>query len=131
MTLHLLQPEGLPRPETYSQAVVATGSRTVYVAGQVAVDAAGQVIAPGNLASQALQAYENLGRALQAAGARPEDVTKMTTYVVGYSPALLPDIAAARKTLFGDHRPASTLVGVASLAHPELLIEVEAIAVLA
>jgi enamine deaminase RidA (YjgF/YER057c/UK114 family) len=129
MTLELLQPEGLPRPESYSQVVVGTGTQTVYVAGQVAVDAAGLVIAPGSLAGQAVQAYENVGRALGVAGATPADVTKITTYVVDYSPVMLPDIAVARRALFGDHRPASTLVGVAALARPELLIEVEAIAV--
>jgi enamine deaminase RidA (YjgF/YER057c/UK114 family) len=130
MTLELLQPEGLPRPESYSQVVVGAGTRTVYIAGQVAVDATGLVVAAGSHAGQALQAYENVGRALAAAGATPADVTKITTYVVGYSPALLPDIAIARRALFGDHLPASTLVGVAALARPEILVEVEAIAVL-
>jgi|SRR2546430_14730983 len=129
MTLNRLQPEGLPRPEMYSQVVVATGGRTVYVAGQVSVDAAGLVVAPGDFAGQAQQAYRNLGLALEAAGATPADVTKLTTYVVGYSPLLLPDLGAARRALFGDSLPASTLVGVAHLARPELLIEVEAIAV--
>jgi enamine deaminase RidA (YjgF/YER057c/UK114 family) len=130
MTLELLQPEGLPRPESYSQVVVGAGTRTVYVAGQVAVDAAGQIVAPGSHAGQALQAYENVGRALAAAGATPADVTRITTYVVDYSPALLPDIAIARRALFGGHLPASTLVGVAALARPEILVEVEAVAVL-
>ncbi len=130
MTLQRLQPEELPRPQSYSQVVVSTGPRTVYVAGQVAVDAAGVVVAPGNLAGQALQAYRNVGRALEAAGASAADVTKITTYVVGYSPAFLPDIAIGRRAVFGDSLPASTLVGVAQLAQPELLIEVEAVAVL-
>ena len=115
MTLQRLQPEELPRPQTYAQVVVGT-VQTMH--GQI-----------GHFAGQAQQAYRNLGLALEAAGATPADVTKLTTYVVGYSPLLLPDLGAARRALFGDSLPASTLVGVAHLARPELLIEVEAIAV--
>jgi len=129
MTLELIDPDGLPRPQVYTQVVVGTGSRTIYVAGQVSVDAAGQVVAPGDLAGQARQAYRNVGVALAAAGAGPADVAKITTYVVGYSQDQRPAIGEARRALFGDHRPASTLVGVQALAQPEFLIEVEAIAV--
>ena len=129
MTLELLNPDELPRPETYSQVVVAAGARTIYVAGQVSVDASGQLVAPGDLAGQARQAYHNVGVALAAAGAGPADVAKITTLVVGYTPDHLTAIGEARRDVFGEHRPASTLVGVQALARPDLLIEVEAIAV--
>ena len=130
MALELIQPDGLPTPESYTHVVVATGTRTVYVAGQVSEDADDNLVAPGDFAGQARQAFANLGRALAAAGARPDQVARITIYVVGHRPELLPDIAAARIAVFGDHKPADTLLGVETLAEAGRLIEVEAIAVL-
>jgi enamine deaminase RidA (YjgF/YER057c/UK114 family) len=100
-----------------------------FVAGQVADDAEGNVVGPGDLAAQARQAFANVARALAAAGAGLERVTKITIYVVGYRREYLPDISEARIAAFGDHKPADTIVGVEALAEPEHLIEVEAIAV--
>ncbi len=129
MTLELINPEELPTPATYTQVIAATGSRLVFVAGQVADDAQGNLVGPGDLAAQARQVFANVGRALAAAGAGPEQVTKITIYVVHHRPEYLPDISEARMAVFGDHKPADTLVGVEALAEPEYLIEVEAIAV--
>src|SRR5262245_17631170 len=129
MTLERIDPEGLHRPETYSQVVVGRGSRIVFIAGQVSVDGDGQLVAPGDLAGQARQAYLNVATALRPAGAGPADVAKIVTYVVDYEPAVLPAIREARQAVFGDALPASTLVGVQALAQPEYLIEVEAFAV--
>jgi enamine deaminase RidA (YjgF/YER057c/UK114 family) len=130
MTLQRVNPDGLFQPQAYSQVVVATGSRMVFIAGQVAVDGSGQAAPKGSFAEQAQKAFLNVAQALAAAGARPMDVTKLTIYVVHYSPELLPAIGEARRAVFGDTLPASTLIGVESLAQPEFLIEVEAIAVL-
>lgn len=129
MTLELVNPEDLPTPASYTQVIAATGSRLVFVAGQVADDAEGNLAGPGDLAAQARQAFANVGRCLAAAGAAPEQVTKITIYVVGHRPEYLPDISTARIAVFGDHKPAATLVGVQTLAEPGYLIEVEAIAV--
>ena len=129
MTLELIDPEELPTHESYTQVIAATGSRLVFVAGQVADDAQGNLVGPGDLAAQARQAFANVGRALAAAGGGPEQVTKITIYVVHHRPDYLPAISEARIAVFGDHRPADTLVGVEALAQPEYLIEVEAIAV--
>lgn len=130
MTLDLINPQDLPTAPTYTQVVVAGGSRLVFVAGQVAQDSEGNVVAPGDLVGQARQTFGNVGRALAAAGARPDQVTKITTYVVGYRPEYRTLLTDPRAALFGDHRPASTLIGVEALARPEYLIEVEAIAVI-
>ena len=73
--------------------------------------------------------YANLGRALAAAGVRPDQVAKITIYVGDCSSEYLPVIEQARVGLFGDHKPSDTLIGVARLALPEFLIEVDAIAV--
>lgn len=129
MTLECLNPAGLPTPATYSQVVIATGARLVFVAGQEPEDEQGNLVGSGDLAAQARQVFGNLGRALAAAGARPDQVAKITIYVAGYRREQLPVIEAARVTLFGEHRPADVLVGVAALSSPEFLIEVDATAV--
>jgi enamine deaminase RidA (YjgF/YER057c/UK114 family) len=129
MTLELINPAGLSTPASYSQVAVGTGSRLVFVAGQVADDAQGDLIGPGDLAVQARQAFANVGRALAAAGARPDQVARITIYVVHHRPGYLPAISEARIAVFGDHRPPDVVLGVEALAHPDLLIEVDAIAV--
>jgi enamine deaminase RidA (YjgF/YER057c/UK114 family) len=130
MTLELINPEDLPTPPTYTHVVIATGNRLVFVAGQEPEDEHDNLIGPGDPAAQARQVFSNVGRALAAAGARPEQVTKITIFVVDYRREHLAAIEAGRLALFGDHKPADTLVGVEALSHPDYLIEVEAIAVI-
>lgn len=130
MTLDKLNPSALPAPTGYSQVVAATGSRLVFVAGQVALDAEGRLVAPGDVVGQARQAFANLRTAIEAAGASIDDVAKITWYIVGYRAELLPELAAARNEVFQGHAPASTLVGVDALAQSDFLIEVEAVAVI-
>ena len=129
MTLERIDPVGLAKAETYSHVVVATGSRLVFVAGQVAEDEGGNVVGRDDFPTQARQAFSNLARALAAAGVRPEQVARLGIFVVALREAHLPAIEAARAALFGDHKPVDTLLGVETLAHPGCLIEVEAIAV--
>jgi enamine deaminase RidA (YjgF/YER057c/UK114 family) len=129
MPLELINPGDLPTPESYTQVVVATGSRLVFVSGQEPEDVDGNLVAPGDLAGQARQVFANLARAIAAAGARPEQVTRITIYVVGYRREHLAPISEARIAVFGDHLPADTIVGVERLAGDGYLIEVEAIAV--
>jgi enamine deaminase RidA (YjgF/YER057c/UK114 family) len=130
MTLQLINPDDLATPRSYTHVVAATGGRIVFVAGQVAEDARGELVGAGDLAAQARVAFANVGRALAAAGARPEQVAKLTIYVVGHRPELLPAIERARIAVFGDHKPADALLGVQTLAEAGRLIEVEAVAVL-
>jgi enamine deaminase RidA (YjgF/YER057c/UK114 family) len=129
MTLECINPEDLPAPSTYTHVVVAAGSRLVFVAGQEPEDEHGNVVGVGDLAVQARQVFANVGRALDAAGALPEDVAKITIFVVGYRREHLPVIEQGRVALFGEHKPADTIVGVEALSRPEYLIEVEATAV--
>jgi enamine deaminase RidA (YjgF/YER057c/UK114 family) len=130
MTLETLNPPGLSTPRGYSQAVVASGSRTLYVAGQVSLDGEGTLVAPGDVVGQAKQAFLNVRIAVETAGGSITDVARVTWYVVGYRSDMLPALATARRESFGDHAPASTLVGVEALAQAEYLVEVEAVAVL-
>ena len=130
MTLKCINPADLPPQQTYTQVVVATGSKLVFIAGQEPEDIHGKLVGEGDLAAQARQVYANLGRALAAAGARPDQVARITIYVVNYDrDTCLPSIEAARIALFGTHKPADVVLGVASLS-PGYLIEVDAIAVM-
>jgi enamine deaminase RidA (YjgF/YER057c/UK114 family) len=129
MTHERINPGALPTPVGYTHVIAATGSRLIFVAGQEPEDEHGHLVGPGDLAVQARQVFANVGHALDAAGARPEQVTKITIFVVRYRREHLPAIEAARVALFGDHKPADTLVGVEALSRPEYLIEVEAVAV--
>ena len=130
MTLECINPDDLPTPQTYTQVVVATGSKVVFVAGQEPEDIHGNLVGQGDLAAQARQVFGNLGRALAAAGARPDQVTRITIYLVNYKrDEHLPIVEKARITLFANHKPADVVVGVATLS-PGYLIEVDAIAVI-
>jgi enamine deaminase RidA (YjgF/YER057c/UK114 family) len=84
---------------------------------------------PG-LAAPARQVFANLGRALAAAGAAPGHVAKIAIYVAGHRHECLPAIDAARASLFADHKPAVTVVGVETPARPEYLTDVHATAVI-
>jgi enamine deaminase RidA (YjgF/YER057c/UK114 family) len=129
MTLECINPSGLPIPKTYSQVVVAIGTKLIFVAGQEPEDTHGKLVGRGDLAVQARQVFANLGRALAAAGALPKHVAKITIYVVDYQrDHHLPIIEEARVSLFGDHKPADVVVGIATLS-PDYLIEVDAVAV--
>jgi len=123
--------QGLLVNPGFSQVVAATGKRTIYTAGQVSIDEQGQLVGDGDLATQATQAMRNVGLALAAVGAGFADIVKITTYVVNYRPEHRAIIGKARSPFFTNgERPASTLVGVAALAMPEWLVEIEAIAVI-
>ena len=135
MSVQLLNPDGLPKPEHYWQVAVASGTRTVFLAGQVARTADGQPVGDGDLAAQVEQAYVNVGTALAAVGGSFDDVAKLTLYVVDWDGDKLAALGAgagrAAARLGVDVTKPVTLLPVAALAEPDLLIEVEAVAVLA
>lgn len=130
MPLEIIEPEGLDRPATYSHVIRATGGDLVFIAGQMSDDQDGNLVHAGDFAGQARQVFGNLGRALAAAGARPDQVVRLGIHVVGHRREYLPVIEQARVALFGDHKPTDTLLGVETLATPGYLIEVDAVAVL-
>ncbi len=134
MSVELINPPGIPEPMGYAQVGVATGTRTVYVSGQVARTADGSKVGTGDLAAQVEQAYENLLAALAGVGATYADVAKVTAYVVGLTEEYLgPFVEGAMRvaeTHGIDPTKPMTMVGVTSLAEPDLLVEIEAIAVL-
>ena len=124
-----LNPPTLTTPTGYSHVAVVQSPRQIHIAGQVAFDPAGQVVGKGDLAAQAEQVYGNLAKALAAGGASLADVFKVVTFVVDLDPDKAKAIRAVRARHFGDGPyPAGTMVGVTSLVHPDLLLEIEAIA---
>lgn len=133
MAITLVNPADLPEIDVYRQVSVASGTRLVFVAGQVAWDADGATVGEGDLAAQVEQCYVNVGTALAAAGATFADVAKLNVHVVDWTPDKMPlllagiDRASARLGV----TPAApaTLLGVAALDVPEHLVEVEATAV--
>jgi reactive intermediate/imine deaminase len=124
-----MNPPGMSTPTGYSHVVSARGGRTIYLAGQVALDAKGQLVGPGDLAAQTRQVFANLETALKAAGASFNDVVKTNYYLRDASQVQV--IRDVRAKYFTKDLPASTLVEVSRLANPDVLIEIEVIAVVA
>lgn len=134
MHIEMFDPDTLAAPAGYHHVVVASGARTAYLAGQVAHLADGSLVGEGDLAAQIEQAYVNVGAAVQSVGGSFDDVVRLTVYVVDWHPdkigSLGEGIRRAASRLGVDTRKAMTLIGVAALVEPDLLVEVEAIAVL-
>ena len=128
-TKRFINPPG-PVPPGYSHAVEVTGGRTIYVSGQVAMDANGAVVGQNDFRAQVKQVFENLKTVLAASGATLDDVVKFNYYVVGHDAEKLRTIREVRDGyLKPTNRPASTLVGVQALFRPEFLVEIDAVAV--
>lgn len=120
---------GDPTPIGYSTAVLApANARVAYISGQGGQDRTG-ALSP-DFASQVAQAYANLGAALEGIGARPEQVAKLTVYVVDHDMSKLGVLTQNVAAMFGERLPAQTLVPVPKLAIDTMLFEVEAIVVL-
>ncbi|KOG91282.1 RidA family protein [Streptomyces varsoviensis] len=123
---HSPTPDGLAPGNGYSHVVWGTG-RFIAVSGQIALDADGALVGPADPEAQARQVFANLGRCLAEAGATFADVMKLTYFVTDM--AILPALRAARDEVIDTARPpASSAVQVAALARPDLLLEVEAFA---
>ena len=119
-----------PNNDAYSHVVVVEGGRLLFVSGQVGLDPDFNLVGD-DVYTQARQAFENLRAVLEAHGATPADIIKLTTFVVGEAHTHLPALGRARAEVLDlEVPPASTLVGVQSLAIEGLLVEVEAVAVI-
>ncbi|WP_440071376.1 RidA family protein [Streptosporangium sp. OZ121] len=134
MAITLVNPAGLPEIDVYRQVSIATGSKLVFVAGQVAWDADGVTVGEGDLAAQVERCYLNVGTALAEVGASFDDVAKLTVYVVDWTPDKMPLFlegrARAAAKLGVTPMAPGTLLGVAALSVPEHLVEVEATAII-
>lgn len=135
MSIELKTPTTLPATSTHHQISIATGTRMVFVAGQVALDADGNRVGDGDTAAQVEQCYVNVAAALSEAGATFDDVAKLTVYATDLSAEGMQQFgeglgrACAR---LGIAQPMAPLtgIGVSALAEPEFRVEIEAIAIL-
>jgi enamine deaminase RidA (YjgF/YER057c/UK114 family) len=116
-------------PPTYAQGIKVTGGQTIlFISGQVAYDKKGGVAHKGDFQGQARAVFKNLKAMAEAGGGKLSNIVKLNTYLtdIRYRADLIP----VRAEFFGKRLPASTLITTPALAHPDWLIEVEAIAVI-
>ncbi len=134
MTITLIDAEGLPKVDFHRQVSVATGSKLVFMAGQVAWDADGALVGEGDLCAQIEQCFLNVGAAVAEAGGSFDDIAKLTIYIVDWTidkgPLLREGRARAFAKLGVNSLAPGTVIGVAALYTPDLLVEIEAIAVI-
>jgi 2-iminobutanoate/2-iminopropanoate deaminase len=115
----------------FSQVVVASGRKIVFVSGQTAWDVGKKIVGGDSLREQARQALRNVQAAIEATGGTLEDIVSLRIYIVNYQPENAEAVSIALKEFFSSAKPpASTWIGVSALAVPEFLIEIEATALL-
>jgi len=126
-----VNPPTLPKPLGYSHAWEVQGGKTLYIAGQVAIDREGHVVAKGDLVGQFRQVCANLEAVVAARAGHMNDIVKLTIYVLSKTEykALGREIGAVYREYFGRHYPAMTLVEVRGLYDDDCLIEIEGVAV--
>lgn len=127
----VIESEKLPAPMrggAFSAGVEAPAGRTVYVSGQVAMDADGDVVGEGDAGAQTEKVLENVATVLEEAGGGLDHVVKVTVFITDM--AFYDEIHEVRRRHFGEPYPASSMVEVSALIDPRLLVEVEAVAVI-
>ncbi|MFD2078034.1 Enamine deaminase RidA, house cleaning of reactive enamine intermediates, YjgF/YER057c/UK114 family [Actinopolymorpha cephalotaxi] len=135
MTVRHFTPPGMMQPTPYHHVAVGTGTTQVHVSGQIARQADGTPVAPGGLAGQVAQALRNTAAGLAGAGASFADVLRLTFYVTHWSPEQIDDFMAGVQSVAEEIRlpmpmPPASLIGVDYLFEPDVLVEVEATALL-
>lgn len=123
-----IQPKGVAKPGGhYSHGIIAEDARrTLYVAGQVPLDEAGKLVGPGDIEAQARQVMRNIQRVVEAAGGSMEDVAKTTVFATKLDHR--GPIGKVRQEFFKGDPPGNTFLVISSLANPDFLVEIEAIA---
>ena len=124
-----VNPDGLFKPGTFSQIAIVKGGELAFISGQTARDEKSRIVGVGDVRKQTEQALENLRIAVESIGGSIADIAKITTYVVNLQPDDRIWIGEIVKQHF-PAPPAHTLIGISALAAPELLVEIEAVAVL-
>ena len=130
-TVEHINPEGLHRNPAFTQLVTVEGAhRTVYIGGQNAVSAEGEIVGKGDIRVQARQVFHNLQKALEAGGASIKDVVKWNVYAVNGQP-MQPAIEVFQE-VWGrrPNPPTICVLIVAGLANPDFLLEIDAVAVI-
>ncbi len=130
----LIDPEGLPKVDFHKQVSLATGSKLAFMAGQVAWDANGDLVGKGDLAAQIEQCYLNVGAAVADVGGSFDNIAKLTIYIVEWAAEKFPLLHEGRARAFAklgvNSLVPGTLIGVTALFTPDILVEIEAVAVI-
>ena len=132
MPFELLNPKGLERPVGYTHVAKVSGGNIVYVAGQAPFDENGRVVGKGDFVAQFVQVMQNLKRAVEAAGGRPNQYAVLTIYVTDLEAYLnnKKTLGRAYRQVFGKYFPAITLVQVVSLYNPDCMVEISGMAII-
>lgn len=135
MTVHFSSPAGLTQPVPYHHVAVATGTRHVHIAGQISRTAEGSPVAPGDLSGQVGQALRNTYAGLVGAGATFSDVVRLTFYVTSWTPEKIEPFMAGLHAVADEvglplPTPPASVIGVDYLFEPDVLVELEATAIL-
>lgn len=133
MDRDIINPPSLARPSGFSHGILTTGGRLLFLAGQTASDASGQIVAPGDIVAQYEQVLQNLRTVVEVAGGVMRDIVQMTIFVSdrdSYRAHLKP-LGAVHRAYFGDHYPATALLEISRFFQDGALIEIEGMAVLA
>ncbi len=128
----IVNPATLARPRGFSHGILVTGGRLLFLAGQTASDAGGQIVAPGDLVAQYEQVLRNLQTVVEAAGGKMQDITQITIFVRDRDDYLahLKPLGTVHRSFFGDYYPAAALFEISRFFQDEALIEIESLAVL-
>jgi reactive intermediate/imine deaminase len=134
MKIERIQPPGVDvrmqeGKAAYTHVVTVAGpGKMIYIAGQLARDASGNIVGPGDMRAQLEQTFKNLDACLKAAGATWADVVKTNTFVTDYE--AFSKCREVRMRYFGVATPTSTTIQISRLAQPEAMVEIEMIAVI-
>jgi len=133
MNRDILNPPSLARPSGFSHGILITGGRLLFLAGQTASDASGQIVAPGDIVAQYEQVLQNLQTVVEAAGGTMQNIVKMTIFVSDRDDyhAHLKPLGKVHRAYFGNYYPATALFEISRFFQDEALIEIEGIAVIA
>ena len=114
-----LDPKDMATPSGYSHVAISTGGRIIHISGQVSYDSEGVIVGVGDLKKQTEQVYENIGRALSAAGAEFSDVVRCLILIKQMTPEKVKTVRDVRRNYLTDAPPTSTLISVDTLIKPE------------
>lgn len=128
----VVTPPGLVAPRGFSHGIVTRGGRLLFLAGQTALDAAGRIVAPGDLVGQYAQVLRNLQAVVMAAGGTMQDITQMTMFVRDRDDYIAhrKPLGQVHKAFFGSYYPATALIEISRLFDDAALIEIQGMAVI-
>lgn len=135
MAATLLSPSGMTKNVPYHHVSIGTGTRSVFVAGQVDRDENGAAVSDGDLAGQVLQSLRNVSTGLLGAGATFSDLVRLTFYITGWSPESIGELMAGLEMATTELSlptplPPASVIGVAALFEPDVRVEIEATAII-